>query len=116
LREDAVSRRTVLGASGSAALAALAGCLGTDASTANAAPWPMQGHDAGRTNHRPNADPPRADVRVSWTTDLPGHWPPKHQPLAYDDLVLVPDRDLVAVDRADGTERFASLVDSEFER
>ena len=67
----------------------------------------MQGHDAGRTNHRPNADPPRADVRVSWDIDLPGHWPPKHQPLAYDDLVLVPGRDLVAVARADGTERFA---------
>jgi outer membrane protein assembly factor BamB len=106
-RERAVSRRDALAATGSATLAALAGCLGTDASTANAAPWPMQGQDAGRTNHRPDADPPRAGVRAAWAADLPGHWPPRHQPVAYDDVVLVPDRGLVAVNRTDGTERFA---------
>lgn len=97
----------MLAASGSAALAALAGCLGTDASTANAAPWPMQGQDAGRTNHRPDADPPRADVRAAWATDLHRHWHPKHQPVAYGDVVVVPTgARAVGLGREAGSERF----------
>ncbi|WP_323674585.1 PQQ-binding-like beta-propeller repeat protein [Halorubellus sp. PRR65] len=107
LRDRAVSRRDVLAATGSAAVAALAGCLGTEASAASDAPWPMQGHDAGRTNHRADASPPRGDLGVAWEHDRSDHWPVTNQPVAYDDLVVFPAHGLVAVGREDGGERFA---------
>ncbi|MFC6952016.1 PQQ-binding-like beta-propeller repeat protein [Halorubellus litoreus] len=108
-RDRAISRRDALAATGSAAVAALAGCLGTDASaaTVNAAPWPMQGYDAGRTNHRADAKPPRSDLAVAWRGDLPERWPSTRQPVAYDDLVVVPNDGVVGLDREDGSERFA---------
>jgi outer membrane protein assembly factor BamB len=106
LHERTVSRRALLGATGSAALAALAGCLGTGPSTASDAPWPMQGYNAGRTNHRRDASPPRGDVSVAWRTERRGRGPPVASPVAYGDRVLVPDRGVTAVDRADGTVAF----------
>ncbi|WP_227132462.1 outer membrane protein assembly factor BamB family protein [Halorubellus salinus] len=107
-RERTVSRRALVGAAASATAAGLAGCLGTGTTTdVTDAPWPMQGYDAGRTNHRADANPPRGDLAVAWRTDLPGHWPLPRQPVAYDDLVVAPNDGLLGLGRADGSERFA---------
>lgn len=66
----------------------------------------MQGFDAGRTNHRADANPPRGDLVVAWRAELRGHGPPRYQPVAYGDLVVVPDRGVTAFDRSDGAVAF----------
>lgn len=66
----------------------------------------MQGYDAGRTNHRADARPPRSDLAVAWRTAFSGPWALPRQPVAYDDVVVVPNDGLRGFGRADGGERF----------
>lgn len=66
----------------------------------------MQGYDAGRTNHRADAAPPRDDVAVAWRTALQPGGPPGGPPVAYGDLVVAPDDGVIGVARDDGSVRF----------
>ncbi|NHN42020.1 PQQ-binding-like beta-propeller repeat protein [Halorubellus sp. JP-L1] len=99
------SRRGVLAASASAAVAALAGCLGGDGPAVSASAWPMQGYDAGRTNHRADASPPTDDVETAFRTPLESPTLGGAQPVCYDGAILVPDGEVTVVDRGDGTVR-----------
>lgn len=103
------SRRQLLAGLGAAAGTALAGCatIGADRFAPGEDPetdWPMPRHDPGNTAYAPDAVAPREQPTERWTYDEGFD---ARTPAVVDGTVYLPTATaLVALDAADGTERW----------
>lgn len=102
------SRRQVLATTGSLAAAATAGCLGAgadgDPGTDDATDWPMPDFDSRGGSWAHDAVAPRSAPTERFRLDLPS---PTDRPVVADGTVFQPTMGgLIALDAADGTERW----------